>query len=524
MFGLRKKSQAEKAFEYDATVNKGRHRAPSTKLASERVILPNSKRKKMLATVQDQIRNAAILAWAVRHHLDYVSRFRFQFRSGNDKLDKLVKRIFDWHAQPRNFDIAGRLGREEAFRLFEAEKVTAGDAGLLKLKGTKIQAIESDLLAKPTKGKPVAKNGNKTYETLPEEINDVDKDTGAVLSLQYPGKVEQWCICNRGWDGNSLAFDHLEPSENLIFDAYYSRFSSQVRGVSPLSSAINTIQDLYEGFEWNLLKSKIHAIFGVAIMRDTGGGTSDQEEVSAFGGASGITSGADENLEDTEANDYGTKAVSSSLQKLTPDSMIMVDMEAKGKIDTIESHTPSNEFREFSEMMIRVALLAIDLPYTAFDSQKSSFSAQIADLNLYEVACEHKRDKNRWARQNYSDWLLVDAWNNPKWGLRETAAAAGINYLNELQALVEWIPSGVPWLQKLQEVQGDRIAISLGLDNSIDACRKRGTDFFENIRKQAIANQFAKDNNVPLMIGESGQETVVENEPEKQETQPAEGN
>ena len=121
--------------DYDATKTTGRRRAPSTSVVAEHVMLPDSKRKKLLATVQDQQRNASAAAWMIRRHLDYVSKFRFQFRTGKDALDKVVNRLFHWHAQPRNFDIAARFGREEMFRMFEAEKVTAGDAGMIKLSG-----------------------------------------------------------------------------------------------------------------------------------------------------------------------------------------------------------------------------------------------------------------------------------------------------------------------------------------------------------------------------------------------------
>ncbi len=504
-----------KKLAYDAVSDKGRRRAPSTLIASEHVILPDSKRKKMLATVQDQVRNASTAAWMVRKHLDYVSRFRFQFRmSGKDDLNKLVNRIMDWHGRPNNFDISGRLGREEMFRLFEAEKVTAGDAGILKINdyGLKCQAVESDLITLPRLGK--MKAGKKgEYEPLPVDVtNAVDKETGIQLSTQFPGKVDKWCICNRGWDGRSVAFDHLEDSANVIFGAYYTRFGSQWRGVSPLSTAINAIQDLYEGFEWNLLKAKVHAIFGVAIMRDYAAGATDQEEVSGFGSAAGITTGTDEGLLSASETEAGTKSISSSLQKLTPDSMLMVDMDTKGRIDTIESRTPSQEFQSFSELMLRIVLLSLDIPYTALNPTSASFAAMIADQNIYEVACRWKRDKNRWARHEYSDWMLASIWNDPQdqWGLKAVANKAGITRVREILDECEWISMGQPWLQKLNEVAGDTASISAMIDNPIDICQRRGTDVFENIDKMKQVMDYAAANGVPIMFGQPGQGTISE--------------
>jgi hypothetical protein len=505
-----------KKLSYDAVADKGRRRAPSTVIAAEHVILPDSKRKKMLATVQDQVRNASTAAWMVRKHLDYVSRFRFQFRTGKSELDKLVNRILDWHGKPKNFDISGRLGREEMFRLFEAEKVTAGDAGIVKINdfGLKCQAVESDLITIPKVGKmTTGKKGQ--YDTIPKEIYDlVDKETGIVLSTQFPGLVDKWCICNRGWDGKSVSFDRLEDAKNIIFGAYYTRFGSQWRGVSPLSTAINAIQDLYEGFEWNLLKAKIHAIFGVAVMRDYAAGSSDQEEVSGLGSASGITTGTDEGLLSASQTAEGTKSISSSLQQLTPDSMLMVDMETKGRIDTIESRTPSSEFQTFSELILRIALLALDIPYTSLNPTSASFAAMIADQNIYEVACRWKRDKNRWARHEYSDWLLTQIWNDTdtetNWGLKAVANSVGITRIRDILEECEWISMGQPWLQKLNEVAGDTASISAMIDNPIDICQRRGTDVFENIDKMKQVMDYAKENGVPIMFGSSGQATIAE--------------
>jgi len=185
-------------------------------------------------------------------------------------------------------------------------------------------------------------------------------------------------------------------------------------------------------------------------------------------------------------------------------------MDTKGRIETIESKTPSGEFVGFTTEVIRILLLALDIPYSAMNSAGSSFSGLIADQNLYEVSCRSKRDQNLWKRIEYSNWLIQREWESERWGLAALAEAAGIKSPQELAMLVEWVPAGFPWLQKLQEVQGDVKAISVGLDNPIDACKRRGVDFHENILKTERAYKFAKAHDVPLMIGEPGQAAVAE--------------
>ncbi len=510
---IQAKASGRVALDYDATKTTGRRRQPSTRIAAEHVVLPSSGRNKLLATVQDQQRNASLAAWMIRRHLDYVSKFRMQFRSKSPELNALVSRLFSWHAKPRNFDIAERFGREEMFRMFEAEKVCSGDVALVKLDEMKMQAVESDLIAFPRSGK--AKSDGKSYEAIPATVTErVGKDTGVVLDPSRPGRIAEFCMCNRGHDGNQLAFDHLEDAANVIFDAYYTRYSSQVRGVSPLSSAINTMQDVYEGMDYALAKAKIHQLFGIAFMRNYAA-ASDQEEVAGWGGASGLKQGATENAsEATEESDDGTKAVSATVQALKPNEIMVVDMEQQGRIDTIESKSPSTEFKNFTELAIRIVLLAFDIPYTAFDSRAASFSGMIADQNLYEVSCRWKREKNMWKRYEYSDWLIEQAWEHEDWNLAKAAKAAGYTRIREIQELVEWIAAGFPWLQKLQEVSGDIKAISVALDNPIDACMRRGTDVFDNIDKIAEVNEYARSKGVALMIGEPGQVAVSDIAPD----------
>ena len=442
-------------FGYNAAVDKGRRQAPLTRVKHEAVILTPKNRKKVQATAQDQYRNHSLVAWMVRNHIDYVSSFHVSFRTGKNALDTLVNRIFRWHGAPKNFDAAERLGRDEMFRLYEMEKVLCGDAGLIKSDGLKLQGIESDMIAKG--------------QNAPDNVNSHG------LVVNDIGKREQFAICNRGEKGNSVVFDHLEPADRVIFDGYWSRLTSQYRGVSPLTTSINMVQDIHEAFEFNLIKAKMHALFGVAVTRNPGG-------EDGFGGAGGATA----ETEDADATDSQTEL------DINPRAINVFDMNPGEEIKPIESGSPSSEFVEGSYLFIQIALLCLDLPITFFDSRRSSFSARIADLNAYEKASEWKRTKNRYVRKEYSDWLLERIWNTQEdvWGLREVANAAGYKRLRDVQEELEWIPSGSPWLDKLKQVKGDELAIDLRLDNALDASRRRGADVFKNIDKQVQVEKY----------------------------------
>lgn len=493
-------------FGYNAVEDKGRRQSPKTTVYREDEILTKYNRNKLQATSQDQMRNHSLVAWMVRKHLDYVSKFHVSFRTDKPALDNLVNRIFRWHGAPRNLDYMGRFGRDEMFRLFELEKVLAGDAALIKLQDLKLQALESDLICKGS--------------GAPENVND------SGLVVDDKGRVQSYCVCERQPNGSKPKYDHLEPISAVIFDGYWTRFSSQFRGVSPLSTAINTVQDIHEAFEFNLIKAKMHALFGVAITREpenTGdmGYSSGSSKVTAWVAQDWTWTAGDYcsylgkiyicNEDNTTTSSsvfatdlsagYWTEDTTATATKLDPRSINMLDLNPGEDVKILESGTPSAEFVEGSYLFIQIAMLALDIPITSFDSRRSSFSARIADLNEYEVSSDSKRTKNRYVRQEYSDWVLETIWNDPNtpWPLKKIAIDNGMS-LRDVQESLEWIPSGSPWLDKLKQVQGDKFAIDSLLDNPIDACRRRGSDVFTNIDKIAQVQQYAKDKGIVYAV------------------------
>ena len=205
-----------------------------------------------------------------------------------------------------------------------------------------------------------------------------------------------------------------------------------------------------------------------------------------------------------------TATASGTSFDIDPRSVNLIDLNPGEDIKTIESGTPSAEFVEGSYLFVQIAMLALDIPVTFFDSRRSSFSARIADLNEYEVSNDAKRTKNRYVRQAYSDWVLEQIWNDPAspWNLRDIAGRSGFARLRDVQEEVEWVASGSPWLDKLNQIAGDELGISLGLDNAIDAARRRGGDVFHNIDRQAQVIAYAKTKGVPLVTGRTADRTV----------------
>jgi hypothetical protein len=69
---------------YDATRSKGKRKTPTAKTLWEDDELRPMERQILTTSGRDLQRNFAVVAWAIAVHLNYVSTFTFQSRTGND--------------------------------------------------------------------------------------------------------------------------------------------------------------------------------------------------------------------------------------------------------------------------------------------------------------------------------------------------------------------------------------------------------------------------------------------------------
>ena len=110
----------------------------------------------------------------------------------------------------------------------------------------------------------------------------------------------------------------------------------------------------------------------------------------------------------------------------------------------LESKTPSGEFRDFSELMMQVAMLAVDLPYIFFNAKDGSFSIHRTARLEYEKSCKDKRDDNI---------SLLDSWTLRQFMRAiedgEFAPPAGMDVM---QLEWEWVPEATPWFNELDEI------------------------------------------------------------------------
>lgn len=476
-----------KSFEYEAVEHSDKRKsAPARQKPHQDTILMPSRRKVAENATQDVLENIPLAGWMIRRHLDAVSSF---YVDVDAKLPietrKRIEGLFQWAGLARNFDAARRFSIGEAFRLFELNKVIDGDSLMVKINRRSsarygaIQLVEGSRIKRPSDLPPFLAGMVSA---------NVKKITDLGLELDEYGGAKSFIVCKYGPDNKTLVFDRRVLARDAIYSGYFERYS-QTRGISPLLSALNQLLDIKEGMEHILLKIKLHALFGYAITRDAIDTIGD-------GLASASTVVYDE---DPDSNDEDMPDTAREIDvSKGPFGLNLLDGE---KVQTIESNTPPESVKAYTELAIRSALLALDIPFSFFDAAGSNFAKVIADRKMYEISIEAKRAKNQAAYEEYVDWKLA-MW---------TADGALPMSYQEVREFVHVRSTPAPWLDKASEIDAEERAVSLGLKSIPQLARERGTDAYEVLQQQAEYLARAEELNVPVYIGHPGARSERDN-------------
>jgi capsid protein len=473
------------AFGYNVVEDGQRRRPVKSKNGAEALFLTPQKREKATATARDDRRNFTILAWMIRRHLDNVSRFTPHFRITGGAaaspevraVNAIADRLLRWHGKPRQFDATGRHGRSEWMRIFEACKIIDGDVLAAKIKGGRLQGIEGTRIAK------VNVDGRKLSPEIQKTINENG------LRLDAAGNRTGYSVCQRV--GSGLEFERLLSASDAVYDGYWPERYDSDRGVSPLLSCLNEGADVRETWEWLVLKAKTSAIFGLAFTR-TG-----SDEMTATQGATLDADGAPAN----ESAAYSTQ-ISNAIKGR---GLINLDLDPGDDVKEIQSNTPNPQVIGFTRELIRSILLALDIPFTFYDSLTASFSARIADRNEYEESCEWKREKNEGVLDEiYGGWLF------PMWAAADvfgfgTALEAAKVSVEEAAAILRWVPAGKPWLDRSGEMSGHILELAAGVTSTPRICAAYGEDAYAIAEEQKA---YLEQAGAPLLYAQGGQVAV----------------
>jgi capsid protein len=461
-------------FGYDAVEHTGKRKQATPRRRPEDRELTSRQRLVLSNSVRDLQRNFAIAAWAIRKHLDYVSTFTFQANTGDDALDELLEELITWWSRPLNCDATGRLSLSRMIRMGEARRTVDGDVLINQLADGRLQGIEGDRIAAPKEG----------ADKLPAGVTLEQLQQTHGVWINENGRAIAYAVNKRtGTNGDGLEFDRMLPAGFAALHGYFDRFD-QVRGVSPMTPAINSLQDVYENFGYALMKSKVAQLFALNIYRENSDQLGELETVARGGtDADGAPAEAADEEQQGYKIDFGK-------------GPMLLDLEPGDRAEILESKTPSTEFQNFTNAMIGVSLKSLDIPFSFYDESFTNWSGQRQAWIQYDQSAEIKREDNRALLSRLTAWRL---------GLfirdGDLELPRGMSFARVLQGCT-WISRGIPWLDPLKEITADIAAIKSCLIGPETAGRQRGLDVYKMIDERARVEAYAKSKNVTLEYNE----------------------
>ena len=446
--------RAVKAFSgYDGAQNSSRRKHRSTAIYTEDQVLDERGRLMLSSGISDLPRNYSVARWAINKHLDYVSSFTFQARTDIPELDRELERLMRWYGNRRNCDASGRHRLSKIIRIAEAMRTINGDHFLMQMSSGRVQSIESDRVRTAKKG-------------LPRNMNTDGYVHG--VKVGAAGQALTYMLCDRDQFGQAV-WKRNVPAKYIIPVGYYDR-ADQIRGVSPLASALNDFQDLYESKAYIKAKIKVAAMFGLTIYSDAA------ENLEPYPGTEGDVDGSDI----TDAERY----------EVNPgDGPFKLELEGGDRAEFLESRSPATETQSFLNTIIMAALKSLDIPYTFYDEREGNYSKDKGALNQYLKSCKVKRDDLIEALDELTAWRMSLWIEDGILRLPRGMTLSDVRW--------EWVPDGVRWWNPLQEATGNVIAISSLQDNPERVCRENGTDVYENINAISRVIKAAEAAGVP---------------------------
>ena len=440
-----KESHGAIDFGYNATESTKNRKAPRQKLTSEDDHLNPQSRRALTATTRDLRRNEVTARWVLGKHIDFVVKHNFQPNTGEEALDETLKEFYRIASRKENFDISGRHNLEGFMRILEGNRVIDGDVYCVRQRGGFIQAIESDRIRQPTETN-VGLTPSNTY--IDSRMNDWVQG----VQIDSSGRHKQYAV-HRRTQGN-FEFERFISAKKVIPYGFWDRFD-QTRGISPLASVINTVQDLNESYDYALAKAKVAQIFALAITREAQWGLGDDDE-------------ADGN------QDPNTSV------KLDKGAMIL-DLDAGEDAKFLTANTPEGDTQAFWKDMVAMVCKSLNIPYSFWDESFTNFNGSRTALILYLRSVEKYREDQVAFRNDWFSWRLKIGVLKGEIQLPSTFEIDPKSWL--------WIPDGLQYWDTMKEANADIALIENGLRSRTEIRRERFGDEWSDVAKKLAEEQ-----------------------------------
>lgn len=422
---------------YDAAQRTAARKSKAIDLQAEHNITTHNEKQRLISNARDLERNFPVAHWAIQRNLDFISTFSFQARTGDPGLDRDIEALMQWWSNPNNCDVAGRHSLDQLIRLCEHGRTVDGDIFINKLSNGRLQLIEADRVHNAT-----LFGANKKLRGKSEEYVHgvrINKNMRA-LSYVISDRVSNF--------GQSYEFKAELPAQFVYQLGYFSR-PDQVRGISPLSSAITTFQDLNEATKLHLLKMKTQQYFALKFTRDSNEALDNDE------------------TERTEPYSFDFGA-----------GPQLLDLDIGEDASFLEGKVGSeNDFKSFMDIMTQQVLKSLDIPYSFYNESFTNYSGSRGALVQYERAAKSKRDQLKIMLNNLTAWRLSLFVEDGVLSLPSGTSLSNVKW--------EWMPAKLPWIDPLKELSAYQVALDLQLDSRSNIAKESGKEWTEIMQQLA---------------------------------------
>jgi len=432
-------------FDYDAINGSQNRKQVKRYTTSEDYQLKGSKRKQLLSDIRDLRQNFSIARWAIHKHVDFVTSHEFMPKTGDDKLDTVLREFVETASMAENFDISGRHDRRRWMRIAESSRLVDGDVFGLRVRGGYMQAIEADRVQNPPD-----QAGKKVNDGVPQNYNSWTNG----IRVDDANRPKSYSIFSRDSDGMQMSWERNVKASAMIPLGFYDRFD-QVRGISPWAAAANSMRDLYEAWDYALAKTKVAQLMALKITRDAEFGFADELDGSSDGQGTDVNG----NPETTVSFDKGPQ---------------ILDLDPGEDAAFLTAATPAGETAQFWQSLISVVLKSLNIPYSFYDESHTNYSGSRSSLLLYLRSVEAWR---RDIRGFLNDWLMWRMKIGVLEGTLQLPNSFEINPKNWL-----WVAEGTNYWSPRDETKADIDAISAGLRTRTEVRQERfGDDWKTNV-------------------------------------------
>lgn len=435
-----------RAHGYDAaktTRRRGNRRNTSVRPESE--ALNPGDRQKVIAMLLDFRRNNPIVTSICRlRETDVVGPGIIpQAQSGNEELDRRLEEL--WNSWSQHPDVTGTMTMREVQRQLSALPLIFGDGGLLLTQGGKVQLIEGDRIGTEDENRSIFTQYTRRSQ---EDEGRGGRRTIDGVELSKTNKPLAYYIGTR--ENGELRDIRRILAKNFIFYRKWIR-PTQIRGTPELAPVANSLQDLDEYDEIEMISAKVSASLSAVVKRE---GALDFEL------AERANDDEDDRLQSFEPG---------SFQYLEPgEDVSVIGAGGRPNVDAIKYCT--YRLRKIG------AALGIPVEFLLMTIGESSFSASQGMILLYQQTVESEQ------RDLFP--ILHRIWN---WKVRNWIADERISYDPDRENPydVRWQPPSFRWVNRAAQVKADAQYLNMGAISLDDVAATFGSDAATVLERKA---------------------------------------